>query len=370
MKVWRKFWFLLILTLILVLIQFSMPEIGHLEFSLANREFSIGIYAILTIWVFIWLICFSLKSFFIWFISLFFRNKTAEELKSVNGLAALIVADDFDFSKNFEKTFVTENMNILKIALAIKRGISIKTFDKTGLHCVDIYLIKSDLEKYIKNGNIDLAVNLASKVIKSYSENVLIVFNDILEIAKLAKKNNISFCFDPSKFKYNLPQSYIEQYNYSLEFQNFELESDFEKKLKIIEKLRKTYPSNISVLIKYLDFAFENSIEEKKILHAVKEILHLNPDRQIAEYLLKTNRKDIFELAQSYMANVCDKNLEKLWILLTMATKLDYIHIAKDLIYKIIELDHSDELYKFYIKNQTILSKDEDIALIIAERLK
>lgn len=84
MKIWRKFWFLLILTLIFTILQFSMPEIGHLEFSIANKEFTIGIYAILTVWTFAWLICFSIKSFFIWFISLFFKNKSAEEIKSIN----------------------------------------------------------------------------------------------------------------------------------------------------------------------------------------------------------------------------------------------------------------------------------------------
>ena len=43
--------------------------------------------------------------------------------------------------------------------------------------------------------------------------------------------------------------------------------------------------------------------------------------------------------------------------------------MAKELIHKIIEIDQSDDLYKFYIKNYAILSKDKDIASIIAERL-
>lgn len=369
MKIWRKFWFLLVLTLILAVLQFSMPEIGHLEFQVANKEFTIGIYAILTIWACIWLICFSIKSFFIWFISLFFKNKTAEEIKSINGLAKLIISDDFEFSRDFEKTFTTEHMNILKVALAIKRGINFKNFDKTGLHCIDIYLIKSELKKFIKNGNINAAVSLANKVIKKYYENINVVSNELLEIAKLAKKNSIDFYFDPSKFKYNLPQSFVDQYNYSLELQDFDSEANFEKKLKIIERLRKNYPSNILILIKYLEFAFENNIEERKILYSIKETLKINPNRQIAKYLLKINRKDILEIAQSYLADISDKNIEKLWILLIISTKLEYIHIAKELIHKIIEIDQSDYLYKFYIKNYAILSKDKDIASIIAERL-
>ncbi len=369
MKIWRKFWSLLILTLIFVILQLSAPEIGHLEFSIINRDFSIGIYAIISIWTFVWLICFSIKAFFIWFVSLFFKNKTAEDTKSINGLAKLIVSDDFDFSREFEKTFTTENMSILKIAIAIKRGLDIKNFDKTGLHCIDIYLIKSELEKYIKNGNINALINLANKAVKNYYENIGVISNEILETAKLAKKNNIYFYFDPSKFKYNLPQTFIDKYNYSLELQDFELESNFEKKLKIIERLRKNYPSNIIVLSKYLDFAFENNIEEKKILNSLKETLQLNPNREIAEYLLKTNRKDIFELTQSYLSNVSDKNVEKLWILLIISTKLEYVHIAKDLIRKITNIDQSDEIYKFYIKNHDILSKDKEIALIITERM-
>ena len=91
---------------------------------------------------------------------------------------------------------------------------------------------------------------------EKYYENINVVSNELLEIAKTAKKNSISFYFDPSKFKYNLSQSFVDLYNYSLELQDFDSEANFEKKLKIIERLRKNYPSNISILIKYLDFAY------------------------------------------------------------------------------------------------------------------
>lgn len=369
MKFWRKFWLLLILAGLFAVLQFSTSEIGHLEFSIANRNFSIGLYAILMMLDVIWLISFSIKSFFIWFVSLFFRNKTAEETKSINGLANLIVSDDFDFLQNFEKTFTTENMQILKIALAVKRGLN-KHFEKTGLHCIDIYLIKSELTSFIKNSNIISAIDLANKVIKSYYENISVVCYEILEIAKLAKKNSFNFTFEPEKFKYNLPKTFIDQYYCELGLLEFDLQPNVEKRLKIIEKLHKSYPASFNVLKSYLDIAFENNVEEKRILQAIKETLEINPNRQIADYLFRINRKDIFEIVQSYLINIKDNNLEKIWTLLLLSTKLCYLHIAKELISKIIEIDKSDELYKFYIKHYTELSKEESIVSLITESIK
>lgn len=369
MRFWRKFWSLFIFCLILLLLQFSAPEIGHLNFNMADREFSIGIYAILSLWVSAWLVCFSIKSFFVWFLNLFFKNRTAEESRSIQGLAKLILDNDSNFQKDFEKTFTTDSMNVIKTALAIKRGLNISTFEKTGLHCIDIYLIKTELAKHLKNVNTNAAIELANKAIKNYYENIEVISDELLALAKLAKKSDIKFSFDPSKFKYNLSQQFIEEYNCSLALVDFESESNFDKKLKIIENLRKNYSANIDITKTYLDFAFDNNIDEKKILNAIKDSLSVNPNREIAPYLLKLNRKDIFELTQSYLSNIGDKNIEKLWILLIISTQLQYIHIAEDLIYKILELGELDELCRFYITHYSELSKDESIILAINKRL-
>ncbi len=372
MKFWRKFWLFVFTIVGFVLLQLFVNEIGRFEFSICEREFSVGIYVICISILAFWLICFSIKSFFIWFLSLFFKNKTAEEIKSINEIARLIVSSDYDFSNSFEKSNVIDSIKILKIALALKRGLCLeKNFDKTGIHCVDIYIIKLELKKFIKNGDLNSAINLANKIIKNYAEALNVVRDEILDVAKLAFKNNISFNFDPKKFKYDLPQSYIDIYFSSLEFVNFEMENDLERKLKILEKLHKNYPANVDILIKFLDFIFENTsvkYDEKKILHIIQSTISVNPDRRISKYLLKLNKSGMFEELQSMTAPVFDNNKEKFWMLLIIATEMKFISRAKELIRKLVEIDKTEDIYKFYIENLETLSMDSEIVSIIQKR--
>lgn len=352
--------------------QLFANEVGRFEFSICGSEFSVGIYVICISILGFWLVCFSVKSFCIWFLSLFFKNKTAEEIKSINEIAKLIVSSDYEFSSSFEKANIIDSMKILKIALALKRGLCLeKSFEKTGIHCVDIYIIKLELKKLLENGDLNSAISLANKVIKNYAENLNLVRDEILEIAKSALKNSVSFNFDPKKFKYGLPQSYIDTYFSSLEILNFEMEDDPERKLKIMEKLHKTYPANVDILIKFLDFVFENSslkYDEKKILNLIESTISLNPNRKISKYLLKLNKNGIFEKIQSMTASLLDNNKEKFWILLIIATEMKFISRAKESIRKLIEIDETEDIYKFYIENQNFLSTDSEIINIIQKR--
>ena len=310
-----------------------------------------------------------IKSFFIWFLSLFFKNKTAEEIKSINAISKLIVADNYDFEHLFEKTTVIESLKILKIALALKRNLCHdKNFEKTGIHCVDIYIIKKDLQKSLKNGDLNSAINFASKIIRNYPDEINVVKEEILEVAKRAKRNLVAFNFDPSKFKYNLPQSFINEYSVELGLVSFEIANDNSQKLKILERLHRDYPANIDILCKLLDFVFENDSEkydEKKIADLLKETLSLNPNRKITKYILRIKRNDIFELAQSMMTAVSDNNLEKLWILLEIATEKQFANRAKELLQKIIEIDKSSDIFKFFVEYFEFLSSIPEINNLI-----
>ncbi len=369
MKFWRKFWLILLTIATLIALELWTKEIGRFEISIGGQEFSIGIYVICISLLSFWFICFALKSFFVWFLSLFIKDKTAEEIKSIGAISKLIVADDYEFTRLFERTPVVENLKILKIALALKRNLKLsKNFEKTGIHCIDIFMIKKDLQSFVSSGDLNSAITLANKAIRNYYEEIAVVQDEILEIAKRARYGSVSFSFDPAKFKYNLSQSFINKYHIELEMVNFEIADETDKKLRIIERLHKDYPANIEILCKFLDFVFENiskRYEEKKILDAISQTLCCNPNRIISKYLLKIKRNDIFEFAQSAMTSIPDNNIEKLWLLLNIAMDRNFQGRIRELITKIIDVDKSDDIYKLFTCNFEALSADPEIINII-----
>jgi hypothetical protein len=287
----------------------------------------------------------------------------------------LIVSNNQEFLALFEKAHVVKSMKILKTALALNRGIHLsEPFEKVGLHCIDIYIVREELKKFIKDNSVDSAINLANKVIKVYVEEVCIVKNELLEIAKMAKKASVLFYFDPRKFKYNLPKNFIDEYFSELALLDFEMENDSNKKLKIIEKIHKDFPEKIEILINLLDFIMGNEAlkyDDKKILNLIGATLSVNPDRRLSEYLLKLGRKDILEITQSLTFSISDKNKEKLWLLLIIATKMGFFLQCKELVKKIIEVDPSDDIIKFFVKNHLVLSRAPDIiSILVGKELK
>jgi tetratricopeptide (TPR) repeat protein len=295
-----------------------------------------------------------------------------EEMKSINEMARLIVATDYDFVNLFHKTHISDRMKVLKTALSLKRGLATTHIsEKTGIRCIDIYIIKLDLGKHIKKGELREAVEIASKAIKKYPEYLEVIQDELLEVAKLARKNKIFLSFDPRKFKYNLSSGYIHKYILAMDEIDFHLEQDVEYKLKHIEQMLKKYPGNTNVLQIFLDFLTVNSsikYDDKKLLQHVRAVLSTNPIRELASYLLKLNKKNILELAQEQMTTIENDNLEKLWLLLVIATKMNILARAKELIQTIIEIDKTKDIYKFYVENMDILSADANILQILLKR--
>ncbi|MDR2667344.1 MAG: hypothetical protein LBB34_04540 [Holosporales bacterium] len=369
MKFWKKFFAIIGTIFVFLVLELYSNEVCRIEFKVLERNFSIGFYVALLVVLSSWLALFSIKSFFTWLISIFCKDKTAGEMKSILGIAKLIMSSDRDFKNLFEKTEVVESMQLLKMVLALKRNLfKDKFIERTGIPSVDIHILKNTIRQSIEKNELKKAVDLATKISKSYREDVNVVKDEMLEVAKLARVNGLLFDFNPAKFKYGLPRNFVDEYFISLNLMDFELEQDQEKKRKIIEKIQKNNSTNIDVLKKFCDFFLKNTeleCDEKKLLNAINGVISTNPHREVAYYMLKLNRKDIFEVAQHMMMAVKDCNLEKLWLLLIIATRMNFVSKSKELIRSIMKIDKSYDILKFYIGNIGALSVDKEIVSAI-----
>jgi ribosome biogenesis protein Nip4 len=123
------------------------------------------------------------------------------------------------------------------------------------------------------------------------------------------------------------------------------------------------------VLEKFLEF-IENGnpggYSDKKKIDIIKQAFLAKPNRNIAYSLLEMDRKDVFEVAQEITKSVDDLNLEKLWFLLIISTKLGFTQKIRSLLESIREIDKSDDIYKFYIHNYQLF-ENPDIILNIIE---
>jgi hypothetical protein len=372
MRFWKKFWTAVFAMMTLCLMQVYLTEIGKLEFSLFGVEFAVGLYMVAMFLVLFWLVYSTLKALCVLVASLFTKNKNADEIKSVTGIVGLVVADDHDFVSAFDKTSVLDHLRIIKTALALRRGLlTNKKVEMTGLRCVDIYILRLELKRYIKDGELHGAIGVANVAIKKYAEYVNVIQEELLETAIIARKNGISLHFDPRKFKFNLTPSYAERYMLEMERLDFQLEPDPRQKQRQIEKMLKKYDGNHEVLLWFLKFTNTNEsikYDDERVLSHMKSVLSKSPVRWLAPHLLNLNRKDIFEVAQEQMASVPESNLEKLWLLLELATHLGFITKAKDLIWSIAKLDKTADLFKFYAKNAESFASYPEVTEIMRER--
>lgn len=346
---------------LVAILQMCAKEFGKFEFVWDKRIFSIGGYIVCLGVISICFVIFLVRSFVNW-IGLLFKNREHdEETKAISELANLIIADDYQFSLLYKKITLTDNLQALKIALALRRGFNIgKHFKKTGVSCIDIYIIRQKLQELIDAGEIQASVTLAEDAIENYAANVNVIKNELLEIATKAKQNDIKFDFEPSKFKYDLSSQYISEYDVKLKCVDFEMTSDFDKKFEILKKLHKEYTARIDVLCKLLEFyekRTENAIiyDAKWVLKVIKETISMNPNRAVVPYLLHTGRNDIFELAQSMMANISNDNAEKNWILLRLAIEKKFNVQAKELAKRLIETDELNNVYSFITNEPRIV---------------
>ena len=80
------------------------------------------------------------------------------------------------------------------------------------------------------------------------------------------------------------------------------------------------------------------------LLKTIEETISVNPHRNVVKYLLQIGRNDIFELAQSMMANISDNNVEKNWILLKLAIEKKFNLQAKELAKRLIKTEELKDI--------------------------
>ena len=360
----RKFCAFLIAMIGAVVLHIYTQEPVTVEFITPTNSFSVGIYVICFALIVLCFIRFLFKSIVKRIISAFRKSTDTETQKSIQNLAQLIVADDYHFPDLYKKTSVTEALQALKIALAIKRVkqqrdiFVFSNIEKTGIKCVDIYIKKMQLQRLINSGEVLLSVKLAEKVIKAYESYVPIIGDELLEIAKMAKENSTQFEFEPNKFKYNLSPKYIDRYYIELRLIEFKIYDNFEEKIALLINLHKRYPQNTEILYKLLEYVKlhpDNKYDIEWQLQMMKSTLSTNPNRGIAKYLLETQKSAILEVARDAMTCIPDANIEKLWILLIIAVEKKFMVQVRDLLGKLVMLDKTDDVYKFLVNHPEII---------------
>lgn len=361
MKFLRKFCIFIFAMAIVAILQMYAKELGRFEFVLCNRVFSISCYVICLGIISFYFVLFLAKSFYRGICSIFNQNEAIKEEKLIKGLARLIVSDDKDFMQLYEKTAVADNLRILKVALALKRNFNArKHFAKTGVRCVDIYIIRQEFRELLDAGEIMASITLAEDIMQNYSKEICIVKDELLEIAIKARKNNLEFNFEPSKFRYELTQKYINEYNVKLTLIDFEKTVNINKKFEILKRLHKEYVTRSDLLCLLLDFYDKYSqvghipYDTAWVLKTIEETISVNPNRIIATYLLKIGRNDIFELAQSMMANISENNIEKNWILLQIAMEKRFNLQAKELAKRLIKTEELKDIRELITKNPKV----------------
>lgn len=366
-KFLRKFFLFILAIAVIVILQLYGKEFGRFEFTICERIFSVGVYVMCLVTILIYFILFVIKSFFNWMYSVFRYNEIAETEKSVRGLAKLIVSNEHDFARLYEKTAVIDSLQALKIALALKRKFGKdKHFEKTGIPCIDIYVFGRRLQRLLDAGEVKASVTLATYITQNYAEHVEIIKEELLEVAISSKRNNIEFIFNPSRFKYNLPPKYIEEYDIRLKLLEFEMSDDIIKKFEMLQKLHKEYVDRVDILLLLLDFFTEymeakgTPDDMKWVLKVIKETISVNPNRNVVKYLLRSGRNDVFELAQSMMSNVPEDNVEKNWILLKLAIAKNFNLQAKELAKRLIKARELNNMFEF-------ISSEPEVVKILRE---
>ena len=373
MRFWRKFWLYVAVIAVIFLLWLFSPEFGRFECRVCSHEYTIGLYIICLALLSLRFIYFILKSVFTLVCSPFLKGELGQVTKSITALAKLAIADDYDFRRTFAKTMVVDELVPLKTALALQRNLCCsQKFEMTGVPEIDVHIMRRELRKHLDSCNPPAAVELAAKIIRGYAGYIKVARDELLETAILALKHGLPFHFEPQKFKYDLPQSYIKKFLTSLGIAKFEMEAIPERKLKILEKLHKDYSENVDVSLHLLNFLFANEnlrYSENKMLPLVEQILEVSPDRRITKYLLKLGRSDAFEIAQNAMAKLPDSK-EKLWVLLEIALERKLNLKIKELLPKLLDVDKSLEPLRFCLAHVELFTTDNELASMVQKWMR
>lgn len=354
--------------------QVYVNSVDPIEFSFLGYKVHIGVFTIGILVCLKWLIKLIINSVCTFFIKLFLKNKSSGEKNSINNIAQLILLDNNEFLNTFKNLSIADKYKTIITALIIKNNLKTNyLLNKTGVKEVDIYLLNNELQELLELNNNSEALKLVNSILKKYSNEVNIIQDKILAVAKYAKENKIKFNFNPRKSKYKLTKDFINNYEIELAMIDFKSTNDNNNKLKIVENLYKKFPLNKNTglyLLKFLEEYKPIKYDDIRIINLTQSIFIANPNRELAYILLKLyNKNDIFEVSQKISETVSNENIEKMWFLLIIATNVKLFNIVKELVINIIAVGNINELNTFFIKNYNIFSLDKDIVKLIIKEI-
>ena len=353
--------------------QVYVNSIEPIEFSFLGYKVQIGVFTVGILLCLKWLIKLIISCIGSFFIKLFLNGKSIGEQKSINNISKLILLNNEEFINTFRNVSIIEKYKNITTALIIKNNIKTNyLLNKTGVQEIDIYLLNNELEELLESNKYSEAFHLINNNIKKYSNEINIIKDKLLKVAKYCQENNIKFKFNPKKSRYKLDKKFINDYEIELEMIDFKKTNDNDNKLKIVEYLYKKFPENKNTGLYLLQFLEEYKpvkYNDSKIINLMQSIFISNPNRDLAYIFLKLyNQSNIFEISQEILKTIPNSNLEKVWFLLVIATNMKLFNVIKELINNIIEINNNcnknkdiiNELNEFFIKNYNILSTNSE----------
>jgi uncharacterized integral membrane protein len=207
---------------------------------------------------------------------------------------------------------------------------------------------KINIQKLLKDNNMEEAVELAKTIINSYPKGVGLIINQIINLS-----GHCAFSFDPRKFKYELSPNDVTRYYLAIAMREYRESSD----IAALEKYNGLFPGNVkiaSILINH----YQNS---KKALSIVKDGFAAVHDREFAYLLPKS--EDVIDQAEDIVSCASENNIERLWFLCIVATENNLTSKAAERLNAVISSSECsiDEVIKFCFLNYSKFANNIDL---------
>ena len=344
------------------------PSLGYVDIVFLKYKVYMDIYILIGVLGVLFFLLNIIFSIYGWLKKHFSSQDITVTKNSINELARYIAMNGIG---NFNVDNVFE---VCKQALSVRNGVPISR--KTGILEIDMYNSKLFLNNSIstKALKIDNIIIVATSVIEEYPAHVSLLKEELLRVAIEAKRAGKKFKFDPSSSRYKLPQEFIDTFDIKMGLTDVELTADVQQKIKILDRLHKKYPKNLEVMEKLLNTLAINTGNEERILQLIPEIFKIRPNRNLVTNFLQAcadktySDVSLLDTALELLNPIANENVEKLWFLLTVATKSrNYPKIVE--YFKILHSNRENRvtLCTFYVDNYAILSADPEIISLLCK---
>ncbi len=368
MKFVNKIFTLVILVGLCLALYAWTPSLGYVDIVFLKYKIYMDIYILIGVLGVLFFILNITFSIYRWFKKHFSSQNITVTKNSINELARCIALNGIG-------TFNVDNVfDVCKQALSVRNGVSISR--KTGISEIDIYNTKLFLNNGIstKALKIDSIITVATSVINEYPAHVSLLKEELLRVAIEAKRAGKRFKFDPSSSKYKLQQEFIDTFDIKMGLTDIELTADVQHKIKILDRLNNKYTNNLEIMEKLLSILAINTGNEEKILRLITEIFKIRPNRKLVTNFLQAcasktySEVSLLDIALELLKPIANDNVEKLWFLLTVATKSrNYQKIVE--YFKNLHSNRENHvaLCTFYVDNYAILSAEPEIISLLCK---